>query len=144
MEDRLRFIKHQDKDILFVDLSDASKQDLLILLPRIKAVVTEQPRDSVLILADLSGAKIDKDVATRVKEVLVFDRPYVKKAAWVGVEQHTADTSSISVHSIDRPSSPGAGTISMVCRSPGAQLIWSGLSTGNIERCAPGVRRSSS
>ena len=75
MEDRLRFIKHQDKDILFVDLSDASKQDLLILLPRIKAVVTEQPRDSVLILADLSGAKIDKDVATRVKEVLVFDRP---------------------------------------------------------------------
>lgn len=87
MEDRLRFIKHQDKDILFVDLSDASKQDLLILLPRIKAVVTEQPRDSVLILADLSGAKIDKDVATRVKEVLVFDRPYVKKAAWVGVDE---------------------------------------------------------
>jgi hypothetical protein len=87
MEDRLRFIKHNDKDILFVDLSQASKQDLLILLPRIKAVVTEQPRDSVLILADLSGAQIDKDVATRVKEVLVFDRPYVKKAAWVGAEE---------------------------------------------------------
>ena len=87
MEDRLRFIKHNDKDILFVDLSHASKQDMLILLPRIKAVVTEQPRDSVLILADLSGAQIDKDVATRVKEVLVFDRPYVKKAAWVGAEE---------------------------------------------------------
>jgi len=87
MEDRLRFIKHQEKDILFLDLSQASKQDLLILLPRIKAVVTEQPRDSVLILADLSGAQIDKDVATRVKEVLVFDRPYVKKAAWVGAEE---------------------------------------------------------
>jgi hypothetical protein len=87
MEDRLRFIKHNDKDILFVDLSNASKQDMLILLPRIKAIVTEQPRDSVLILADLSGAQIDKDVATRVKEVLVFDRPYVKKAAWVGAEE---------------------------------------------------------
>jgi len=87
MEDRLRFIQHQNKSILFVDLTHASKQDLLILLPRIKAVVTEQPRDSVLILADLSGAQIDKDVATRVKEVLVFDRPYVKKAAWVGAEE---------------------------------------------------------
>ena len=49
--------------------------------------MTEQPQDSVLILADLSGAQIDKDVATRVKEVLVFDRPYVKKAAWVGAEE---------------------------------------------------------
>ena len=87
MDDRLRFIKHQDKDILFIDLSHASKQDLLILLPRIKAVVTEQPRDSVLILADFTGATIDKDVATRLKEVLVFDRPYVKKAAWVGAEE---------------------------------------------------------
>jgi hypothetical protein len=86
MEERLRFIKHQDKDVLFIDLTNTSKQDLLIILPRIKAVVTEQPRDSVLILADFTGAQIDKDVATRVKEVLVFDRPYVKKAAWVGAE----------------------------------------------------------
>jgi hypothetical protein len=86
MEDRLRFIKHQDKNVLFIDLSHASKQDLLILLPRIKAVVTEQPRDSVLVLADFTGSQIDKEVATRMKEVLVFDRPYVKKAAWVGTE----------------------------------------------------------
>ena len=87
MEDRLRFIKHHEKDILFIDMTHASKQDLLILLPRIKAVVTEQPRDSLLILADFTGSQMDKDVATRVKEVLVFDRPYVKKAAWVGAEE---------------------------------------------------------
>ena len=87
MEDRLRFIKHQEKDVLFMDMSHASKQDLLILLPRIKAVVTEQPKDSVLVLADFTGSQMDKEVATRVKEVLVFDRPYVKKAAWVGAEE---------------------------------------------------------
>ena len=33
------------------------------------------------------------------------------------------DTSSINVQSIARPSSRGPGTISMVCRSPGAQLV---------------------
>lgn len=86
MNERLRFIKHQDKDILFIDITNASKQELLILLPRIKAVVTEQPRDSVLILGDFTGTQIDKDVATRIKEVLVFDRPYVKKAAWLGAK----------------------------------------------------------
>jgi hypothetical protein len=29
---------------------------------------------------------VDKSVATRMKEVLVRDRPYVKRSAWVGVE----------------------------------------------------------
>jgi hypothetical protein len=86
MEERLRFIQHQDKSILLIDMSHASKQDLLILLSRVQAVITEQPRDSVLVLADFTGAHIDKDVATRLKEVLVFDRPFVKKAAWVGTE----------------------------------------------------------
>ena len=32
------------------------------------------------------GREIDKKVATRAKEVLVLDRPYVKKSAWVGTE----------------------------------------------------------
>ena len=86
MEDRLRFIQHYDKTILLIDMSHAGKQDLLILLARIKAVVTEQPRDSVLALADFTGAEVDKEVATRIKEVLVFDRPFVKRAAWVGTE----------------------------------------------------------
>jgi hypothetical protein len=86
MDERLRFIQHQGKTILLIDASHANKQDLLILLPRIKALVTDQPRDSVLALADFTGSTIDKDVATRIKEVLVFDRPYVKRAAWVGTE----------------------------------------------------------
>src|SRR5215467_12110012 len=86
MEDRIRFIQHQDKSVMLIDLSHASKQDLLMLLSRIKTVVAEQPRDSVLVLADFSGSTIDKDIATRMKEVLVFDRPYVKKAAWLGTE----------------------------------------------------------
>jgi hypothetical protein len=40
----------------------------------------------VLILADFAGAEIDKRVARRAEEVLVLDRPYVKRAAWIGTE----------------------------------------------------------
>jgi hypothetical protein len=40
----------------------------------------------VLTLADFSDAQVDKAVATKIKEVLVLDRPYVKKSAWVGTE----------------------------------------------------------
>ncbi len=37
-------------------------------------------------MTDFTGAEIDKHVATRIKEVLVLDRPYVKRSAWVGTE----------------------------------------------------------
>jgi hypothetical protein len=40
----------------------------------------------MLCLADFTGAHFDKQVATKAKEVLVLDRPFVKKSAWVGTE----------------------------------------------------------
>ena len=86
MEDRLRFVQHKGKNVLLIDVGKASKQEIMDLLGRIQDVVTEQPRDSVLVLADFCGMHIDKEIAERLKEVLVFDRPYVKRAAWVGTE----------------------------------------------------------
>jgi hypothetical protein len=52
----------------------------------IRACVARQEPGTVLILADFSNAQFDKQVATRMKEVLVLDRPFVKKSAWVGTE----------------------------------------------------------
>ena len=86
MEDRLRFVKYKDQEFLLIDLTGADTKEVLNLLPEIQATVTEKPRGSVLVLADFSGAQIDKTVATRLKEVLVFDRPFVKRSAWVGTE----------------------------------------------------------
>ena len=60
--------------------------DQLLLLDQVRADVARHAAASVLTLADFSGAKIDKAVATKIKEVLVFDRPYVKKSAWVGTD----------------------------------------------------------
>ena len=35
----------------------------------------------------LAKGKVDKAVATRMKEVLALDRPHVKRSAWVGTEK---------------------------------------------------------
>jgi hypothetical protein len=86
MEDRLRFVTHKDREFFLIDLTAADKKEVLNLLPQIQSTITEKPRGSVLVLADFSGAQVDKAVATRLKEVLVFDRPFVKRAAWVGTE----------------------------------------------------------
>ena len=84
--ERLRFIKHKGHDVFLFDLSHCTTKDLLVLMEQIKAAVERHERGSLLILADFTGTHIDKKVATRAKEVLVLDRPYVKKSAWVGTE----------------------------------------------------------
>lgn len=84
--ERLRFIKHKGHAIYLVDFSHCPAKELLLLLDQVRADVARHAPGSLLTLADLTGAQIDKQVATRVKEVLVLDRPYVKRSAWVGTE----------------------------------------------------------
>jgi len=48
--------------------------------------VTRQPRGSVLLLTDFTGASIDQEALIAIKETAVFDKPYIRKAAWVGAE----------------------------------------------------------
>ena len=86
LDERLRFVQHKGQAILQLDFSQCSAEEALLLLDMIRATVARQPRGSVLILADFAGAEIDKQVARRAQEVLVLDRPYVKRAAWIGTE----------------------------------------------------------
>ena len=84
--DRVRFITHQSKQILLVDLTDCNAEEVIELLTQVQRIVTTQPRNSVLTLCDLTGAQLIRAAVTRMKEVAVFDRPYVKRAAMVGAE----------------------------------------------------------
>jgi hypothetical protein len=84
--DRVRFIAHQGKQILLVDLTHCSAEEVIELLPEVQRIVTAQPPKSVLTLSDLTGAQFNRAAVTRMKEVAVFDRPYVQRAALVGAE----------------------------------------------------------
>jgi hypothetical protein len=48
--------------------------------------VTTRPRGSVLILSDFTGASFGEEAVRAMKESAVFDKPYIKKSAWVGAE----------------------------------------------------------
>ena len=82
--ERLRFVKHKGQAIFLIDFSHCKGKEMLLLLDQVRADVARHAPGSVLTLADFSGAHVDKAVATKIKEVLVLDRPYVKKSAWVG------------------------------------------------------------
>ena len=84
--ERLRFIKHKGEAVFLIDFSHCKAGEILVLLDQVRADVARHAPGTVLTFADFTGAEVDKKVATKIKETLVFDRPYVKKSAWVGTE----------------------------------------------------------
>jgi hypothetical protein len=86
MEDRIRFIEHQGKQILLVDISQCTPAEVAKIVLLVPSYVTSEPRGSVLLLADFTGAEFDRIAIDRIKESTVFDRPHLKRSAWVGIE----------------------------------------------------------
>ena len=86
MDDRIRSISHKGKRILLVDISHCSIAEVKKFAELVPKFVGVYPKGSVLLLADFTGAQFDRETLTLLKEVAVFDRPHLKKSAWVGTE----------------------------------------------------------
>ncbi len=86
MDDRIHFVEHQGKQILLLDFSHANAHEMQLLLEQVRITVAQHARESLLTFADFNGATVDHAVATKLKEVLTLDRPFVKKTAWIGTE----------------------------------------------------------
>jgi hypothetical protein len=87
MEDRIGFVEHKGKQILLVDLSHCTPVEVAKVALLVPSYVTSEPRGSVLLLADFTGAEFDRIAIDRLKEAAVFDRPHLKRSAWVGLEK---------------------------------------------------------
>lgn len=86
MDDRIRFIEHHGKQIMLIDFSHCQPAQVISLVDQAQEEIAQHARDSVLTLADFTGAQVDKQAAERIKKALAMDRPYVKRSAWVGTE----------------------------------------------------------
>jgi hypothetical protein len=86
MEERISYITYHGKTIMVIDFSHCEPKEILSMLEEIQRTVARHAPGSLLILSDLTSAHFDRAVTTRIKEVAVRDRPYVKRSAWVGVD----------------------------------------------------------
>ena len=83
---RVSFVIHKGKTILLADLSGCKPKDVIKIVDEAKRVVTAEPRGSVLTLSDFTGTEFTREAVTRMKEVAVYNRPFVKRSALVGAE----------------------------------------------------------
>ncbi len=84
--ERVRFLDHAGKKVLFLDFTNCTPDDVMEIMDECKRIVTAQPHNSVLTLSDFSGGTFTRAAVQRMKEVAVYDRPHVRRAAIVGLE----------------------------------------------------------
>jgi hypothetical protein len=86
MEERIRFITHKGQQVLLVDVSNCTIEEMIALGRLLPTHLAAEPKGSVLLLADFSGSKFDKAAIESLKQATVYDRPQIKRSAWVGTE----------------------------------------------------------
>lgn len=84
--DRIRFVTHRDRQILLLDFTNCSADEVAALSESAPDIVTNEPQHSLLVVADFSGAEFDRDAIERIKVAMAIDRLHIKRAAWVLTE----------------------------------------------------------
>jgi len=83
---RVQFITEEGKQVLLLDFTNCTPEEVQSVSDEARRIITTQPENSVLVLADFAGAQFSREAVTGIKEVTTYDRPYVKRAAWVHTE----------------------------------------------------------
>lgn len=81
--DRVRYINRNGHRILLADCTGCTAAQVASICDLVPKFVTLEPEGSVLLLADFSNAQIDRDALEHLKIATVYDRPHLKRSAWV-------------------------------------------------------------
>jgi len=84
--DRILFLTFRNHQVLLADCSDCTPEELAAVIDNVPKYVTKEPLGSVLLLADFSHSSFTKETVEHLKLAAVFDRPHLKRSAWVGIE----------------------------------------------------------
>ena len=83
--DRVKFIKHREKEILLLDFSNSGTDEVLKIIEDAKRVISTKPENSLLTLTDVTNARFNEEVSDGMKQFSAHNKPYVKAAAVVGI-----------------------------------------------------------
>jgi len=84
--ERIRFVTHREQRILLVDFSNCTPDEVEVIADWAPETVKQEPRGSLLLLADFSGAQFTRESVERVKIAAALNRPHLKRSAGVLTE----------------------------------------------------------
>jgi len=81
--ERIQFVTHRGQRILFLDYTNCAADEVARIADGAPAIVTREPAESVLLLADFTGAQFSREAIERIKIAAAIDKPHIKRDAWV-------------------------------------------------------------
>lgn len=85
-EERVRFVEHQGKRILFHDFSSfTTSADALPAFEQSRLIVAAQPPRSLLTLTWVRGSRFDREVINAMRDLGIHNKPFVRHAAIAGL-----------------------------------------------------------
>jgi ABC-type nitrate/sulfonate/bicarbonate transport system substrate-binding protein len=82
----LEIIPYKGKNIVMVDLSNSTTEQLVAALRDAQQKISKLPAKSALIMTDATKAAYNPETGAAIKEFAAKNTPYVKASAVVGVE----------------------------------------------------------
>ncbi len=84
---RVGIHEYKEKKIIEVDLSKCSPQETITTINEAIALIKTQPRNSVLLLTDVTDAVQNKDSVAAIKDFALSNVHFVRASAVVGVDE---------------------------------------------------------
>ncbi|HEU4642720.1 MAG TPA: hypothetical protein VFS44_09710 [Gemmatimonadaceae bacterium] len=85
--DRIRFIEHRKRRILYYDFRDLlDPEQAILLLDRAEEIVRGEAPGSVLVLMSVRNLRFNSRSVARLRALVEHNRPYVRASAVVGME----------------------------------------------------------
>jgi len=84
--ERITHITFRSHTVLVADCRDCGPEELANVIDEVPHHVSKEAVGSVLLLGDFSRSVFTKETVEHLKIAAVFDRPFVKKSAWVLTE----------------------------------------------------------
>jgi hypothetical protein len=82
----VKFVEDKGKRILFIDAANCDLEEMMLVIEKSKALIVNEPLGSVLTLTVLTKGKYHGVFRKIAKEFTMFNKPYVKAGAIVGLE----------------------------------------------------------
>ena len=81
-----QLITHKGKRIVYVDLAGCRGPDVPATTDQAKRLIASQPKESALILTDVTNMQLTSETSNIMKEFSEHNTPYTKASAVVGIE----------------------------------------------------------
>ena len=80
------WISHQGHKIFYYNYTDFGQdaEGLKAEIETAQSVIEQQPENSMLILVDIQGTVVSREVSALIKENASRTKPYAKKGLWLG------------------------------------------------------------